>query len=461
MTQAETADQQVQLQSTEEQVIGEEGSVDSFAEAEHDSNGPVYQAISGLFSGIFAEASILKVDPSRCISIDTLRSRRLYRWVVKKIKHTILGRSSSESFVNGFVSTGKFSVVSEVPEDHKNLVIDYFKERGEAQERAQRLAASGRWFHIVEGGHVHRALLECLGEFSEKFVGFRWPVVEISWQPAECLRAIGRMCNEMQKDYYIIDFPLPDAMLSLRDIADSHSKNTGVAIIPGQRIKPGFIKEVLEIYAGRRSYSCNTLRTVCGTVLKMSSSFVSSMRSILTEECDDLWKSLGSKRPFGDDNIVFKKPISTQSLTRTPKFLDPKFPTDEDRLNVIHILIFLAKERESFKAFSSAEIENQSKCAVAAKKEVEKFDEFLGDDEYPSDLENLKRNMIQTTLVDTVIREHTAGQDELLPAIVTAYLKAAGAHGSQKLGQYQRMREIEKGQDNDEIVGTSACHLSK
>ena len=88
-------------------------------------------------------------------------------------------------------------------------------------------------------------LLECSGECSEKFAGFKWPVVEISWQPAECLRAIGRRCNEIQKDDHIIDFPLPDAMLSLRDIADSHSNNTGVAIIPWQRIKPGCINEVL------------------------------------------------------------------------------------------------------------------------------------------------------------------------------------------------------------------------
>ena len=167
------------------------------------------------------------------------------------------------------------------------------------------------------------------------------------------------------------------------------------------------------------------------------------MRSLLTEECDDLWKSLGSKRPFGEGTRVFKKLVSTQSLTRTPKFLNPKFLTDEDRLNVIHRLTFLAKERESLKAFSSAEIENQSKYAVAVKKEVEKFDEFPGDEEYPCDLENLKRNIIRTTLLDAVIREHTAGQDELLPSLVTVYLKATEAHGSQKLGQYQRMREIE------------------
>ena len=224
----------------------------------------VFQAVSGLFSEIFAEASIVKVDSLRCISIESLRSRPICRWWVKKLKKIILGRNSSESFVNGFVNTGKFSVIAEVPNEDLDLVINYFERRGETREKAEVIAASGKWFHTVEGSHVHGALVECIEEFSEKCAGFRWPVVKISWQSAESLRAIGRMCNEMHKDEHIVDFPLPDAMQSLKDIIDHHSKNTGVAVIPGERVKPGFIKEVVDIYAGRHGYSCNTLRAVCG-----------------------------------------------------------------------------------------------------------------------------------------------------------------------------------------------------
>ena len=429
------------------------------SESEPSMRRPVFQAISGLFSGTFAEACIIKVDPTRCISIEKFRSRAIWKWGVKKIKTTILGRSSSDSFVNGFVSAGNFSVIAEIPEEHKNLVIEHFKDRGETDEEAQSLAVSGKWFLTVEGGHVHAALLDCIEEFSEKFAGFRWPVVKISWQPAERPRAIGRMCNEMQKDEHIIDFPLPDAMQSLREIIDAHSKNTGMAIVPGKRTKPGFIKEVVEIYAGGQGYSCNTLRTICGTVLKMSSSFVSSMRSLLTEECSDLWKSLGGKRPFGDDTRVFKKLISTQSLKRTPKFLHHNALNDDDRLNVIHRLMFLAKERECFKAFSSAENESQSQCVLAAQREMKKFEAFLGEEDWPSDLETLKRNVLRTTLLDSLIREHTATQGELLPTMVKFYLKASGAHGSQKLAQYKRMQELEQGQ-NDEVIGTSACRRS-
>ena len=123
------------------------------------------------------------------------------------------------------------------------------------------IAASEKWFHTVGGIHLHGALVECIEEFSEKFAGFRWPVVEISW-PAESLRAISRMSNEMHKDDHIVDFPLSNAMQSLKDIIDHHSKNTGVAVIPGERLKPGFIKEVVDIYAGRQGYYFNTLRAV-------------------------------------------------------------------------------------------------------------------------------------------------------------------------------------------------------
>ena len=216
------------------------------------------------------------------------------------MKTSILGRNSSESFVNGFVSTGKFSVIAEVPKEDLDLAINYFERRGETREKAVVIAASGKWFHTVEGSHVHGALVECIEEFSEKFAGFRWPVVKISGQLVESLRAIGRMCNEMHKDDDIVDFPLPDAMQSLKDIIDHHIKNTGVVVIPEERVKPGFIKEIVDIYAGREGYSCSTLRAVCGTVLKISTSFVSTMRCLLTEECDDIWKALGAKRPFGE-----------------------------------------------------------------------------------------------------------------------------------------------------------------
>ena len=195
--------------------------------------------------------------------------------------------------------------------------------------------------------------------------------------------------------------------------------------------------------------------------MKMSSSFVSSMRSLLTEKCEDLWRTLGAKRPFADDTRVFKKLISTQSLKRATTFLEPKKMTDEDRVNVIHRLRFLAKEKESFKAFNSAEIETQAFCVLAARKEIIKFDTFLDGKAWPSEIENFKRNMLTTTLFDAVVKEHVGGIHEILPAIVNAYLKATGAHGSQKLVQYQRTVELEKNTNGDEVISTTACRGSR
>ena len=235
-------------------------------DAELDQRHSVFQSVSGLFSKIFAKAVVLPVDPLRCISLKMLRSRPICRWGVKKIMQSILARSTSVTFINGFVSTGKFSVITKIPEELSDLVITHFIENGETVEAAQALSVSGKWYHTVEGGHVHQALVECGHEFSENFAGFRWPVLQIAWQPSEVLQAIGRMCNEMNKEEHAIDFPLPDAMQSLRDIIDAHSKRTGIAIVPGERIKPSFIKHIIEVYAGRQGYSCNTLRVVCGSV---------------------------------------------------------------------------------------------------------------------------------------------------------------------------------------------------
>lgn len=154
----------------------------------------MFRSISGLFSKIFAEASMLQVDPLRCISIK-MRSRPICLWGVRKIMKYILGVGVSKSFINGFASTGKFSVIARIPEEHSDLVITHFVENGESLENAKELAASGISYHTVEGSLVHQALVECTREFSENFAGFRWPVLEIAWQPSQMLQSIGKMCN--------------------------------------------------------------------------------------------------------------------------------------------------------------------------------------------------------------------------------------------------------------------------
>lgn len=98
---------------------------------------------------------------------------------------------------------------------------------------------------------------------------------------------------------------------------------------------------------------------------------------------------------------------------------------------------------------------------LAARKEVTKFENVLGDEPWPSEIENLKRNMMATTLFDATLKQHVGGEQELLPAIVNAYLKATGAHGSQKLGQFQRMMELQQEHGAEEVISTTAFRNSR
>lgn len=91
----------------------------------------------------------------------------------------------------------------------------------------------------------------------------------------------------------------------------------------------------------------------------------------------------------------------------------------------MHRLTFKSRKRESFKAFSSTEIENQSQLAFAVQEEVESFDVFMRNEDFPTDLEDLKRNTLQTTLPYYVILEHTAVQEELLQVMANIYFTAA------------------------------------
>ena len=364
-----------------------------------------FQSMQGLHTRVFETASIRSVDPLKCLSIKKLRSRSICRWGIKMIRATILGQSNPGSFVKGFVSTGKFSVLVQIPKDFSEMVHEHFLAEGKSREVATALVDDGPWYHVVDGGHLHKVLVELIEDFSENFEGFKWPVVVIAWQSVDTIRAISRMCHEMQRDSHLIDFTLPDAMQNLRDITDTQCKQQGIVLRPGEKVSNGFIKEVMAVYSGRPGYADNTMRNICGIVIKLSSEVIEAMRMLLTEECESYCNELGVRKPFGEDTRVYKNLLSSQGLKGVKTFLGGEM-TDEDRINVIHRLRFLARERECFRSFSAAEVDKQCQCVIAAHKEVSKFDEFLYKEGWPAELGNLKHNILQTTLLDRDISEH-------------------------------------------------------
>ena len=286
-------------------------------------------------------------------------------------------------------------------------------------------------------------------DFSENFAGFKWPVVVIRWSSSDNIRAISRMCHEMQRDAHLIDFTLPDTMQNLRDIIDTQCRRQGIVLAPGEKVRNGFIKEVMTVYSGRHGYADNTMRNICGIVVKISSEVVHSIRLLLTEECDTYCKQLGTRRPFGDDTRVYKKLLSSQSLKGVKQFLGGAMQ-DGDKINVIHRLRFLARERECFRSFSSAEIGKQCQNVVAVRKELLIFEDFLDEDSWPKEMDNLKRNMLQTTLLDRDISEHVENSEsDLFPALLDSFVKATGIYGSQKLQMY-RMRLSNEDRDGNQ-----------
>lgn len=400
-----------------------------------------FQAAKGLYTALMANSKVRAVDPLHCISVRQWRIRDIWRWAVQNIKSSLSGAGDSSGLVQGFVSTGKFSIVVAIPSEFLYLAIEEFVRQGKSQDEADLLSTSHTWYHVVDGGHVHQGLAEKITEEYHKFGGFRWPVVEIKWHPPDVLKSLARVCQEMQKEVHIIEFTFAEILQNLRAVFDDLCSRTGTVRKPGRALPHGTIKKVVDAYTGSSGAATNTLRSICSVAVKLSSTVVTEMKDLLTEECEDIIRTLGCSRPFGADSRVFKKLLSTQSLKGAKLFLNATKTTDDDRINVVHRMRYLSRTQQSFKGFSSSEIDAQTKLAILARELVLDFKKFLGKENWPDEMEHLRNNLLRSTMMDEDVESMADRRNELFPILKNSYVSATGARGRQLLRQHERSRQ--------------------
>ena len=414
--------------------------------------------IEGLFSDVFNDAILTKVEVEQCVSLPELRVRPLHNFGIQRAMHVLRGESIGS--VTGYVCVGKFPVIAELPPEYRPRILDYFCTKGRDRESSLRFIQSHAIFQVVNGGYEHEGRWRLIDSSGYQFTGIEWRVVRIPWQDPKVLRAISMMSSQIQKRDHVVELSFMDEMVHLRRIIDEYVLENGVELEEGKPLPRGFCKTISSIFNGGKDYSSNTIRHLISVSSKMSMNTAVMMRNVIDEECPGIARTK-QRKDSSDTNVahsdtrVFRALLNSKTL-RGAKLFFAGQTSDEDRENTMHRLRYIAQENGRFKGVTSATLDAQVKSAIAGRKAIEHFRvRIVGKDLLPTAMRPLIQNMLRTTKLDSEIEDNLDEQDGLLPTLKLKYMACAGAEGGQRVELYERFVA-----NHNQDVGSSASPAS-
>ena len=397
--------------------------------------------IESMFGEIFDNASLIKVEVEQCVSLSELRTRPLHNFGIMKAVHLLRGNSIGS--VTGHVCVGKFPVIAELPIDYEERVLEYFCSQGRDREASKRYISERKIYHVVNGGYGHEGRWRLIDEGRYQFSGIKWRTVEIEWQAPKILRAISIMSSQLQKKEFVVELSFLDEMVYLRGIIQDHISEHAIVLDPIKPLPRGFCKDICKSYSGGADYSNHTLRHLVSIAAKLNMRTMLMIRDAIDEECPSIAGSIRKKEQSEDpsgilDTRVFRTLINSKTLRGAKKFLAAE-TSDEDRMNALYRLRYIAQEKRSYRGVDPKTLEAQLEAAITGRTSIESFKvRILKEESWPGGMRPLLQNILRTTKLDIEIKESLGDPDKLLEALKMQYLECAGGDGGCRVEQYEK-----------------------
>lgn len=403
-------------------------------------------AVKSLNQDVMRLGKDVEVEPSSCLSISRLRVLGFSSSGLEMLRASIAGEGDNGEMVLGYIAYSKKANVSQVPAQFLFLITEQFKQEGMSDNEAHAKAASQPWYHVVDGGHLYRALATLAEEIPGTFAGFCWLVTNIPWQPLESLKAIARMSNEMQKTVHFIQFTFGDVIFNLRQIAKQMGQDEGVSVSTQKEVPYCFIQRAVDNYSSGSNYASSTQHTLAAVAVKMSSRIVSVMVEVLNKEFPREAKAIAKRKVKKKaertlDHRVYRNLMTTQTFRGANVFLKSPKVTDKDRENVTYCLKFVAASTSCYKDVQKKELEEQTRKALLARSACQKFEKVLERGIWPSELSSIKLNLLRTTKMDDEAETNSGNENTILPSLEKTYVFHIGFVAKQRLSQFQRHKD--------------------
>ena len=364
------------------------------------------------FGWLMRTGRVITVDPLDTIPLACVRE--VSNSGVSKLEYAFMRSSNGPGMSMGVSSAAPQPVVTQIPKENLQVVVDYFfKVKGLQMECARAISTSKTWYGIIEGAHRRKALINLGDRIPDRFKGYPWVVLCVAWQPLETLRAFARERNELQRGEHLVEFTLYDTFKNLKQSADTISLREGLT--NGKRANRGYLKRVANHYCGGVDTANNLTLQLAGIAVVLLWHVIEEMGSLLNREDPEAARQLAMKtsdlNPDFLDARVCRTLLTKSTFRGATTF--KTIATEVDQINTLRRLSFLARGRE-YKPVSKADLESQTKKAIDARLEVEKMQKKIGGHSWPTDMKTVMETLLTTTTMDVDVEENR-DRNELLP----------------------------------------------
>jgi len=156
------------------------------------------------------------IDPNACIPFT--RTRPIIESGVRRLMALFDASFNGDSIAGGGISCGSDTpIVVKLTGTLQTYAIDYFRDQGKSEKDAKiRFNSRKEWFGIVDGEHMHVALLRLI-ETKPRWSGYHWFVtIARSNFGIDKYRQLPRMQNERHNSKFFVEYTFFDIISNLR-----------------------------------------------------------------------------------------------------------------------------------------------------------------------------------------------------------------------------------------------------
>jgi len=370
-----------------------------------------------LYEDLFEGATYARINPFACIRLVKIRPIcaggvfRLMCLFRQKYEHV------DDIPSLGLTFGTDTPIVVELKGNLRHHLYDHFREQGLSDEEIEvEVSKHDKWYGIIDGGHSNAAVIKLCTSFPE-WRGFKWFVTLLAGgYSVDRYRQLARAQNGRHSPRFFIELTLFDQLNNLKIEYDN---------IRRHQSEPTQV-QVARSYFGTHTVS-NTCKFLSALAYRLPSCTLHELGLIMNlekpEDClkhesfDSCGATTADEVMSTTDCRMFRSFVTLHTLRMATAFMNAKGDAAvRAQINTLH----RAKELfmlNGLKTVQYTAINQQYNIALLAINEEAKFLKYLDSSEWPPQMENIKFNLLRSTLLDGEIEGNAGNEHTVLDSL--------------------------------------------
>lgn len=374
------------------------------------------QQFKPLFEDLLSGATYLSINPYQCIPFTKIRE--ISKSGVERLVNLYTNTSASDTFSPCLGLGSDTPIVVPLVGSLQHYVREYFDTKYGSEQSIEYISRFDIWFGIIDGHHSNEAVCH-LKSTDPSWSNFMWFVTILKGgYSVDRYKQLARFQNHRHNEKFYVSMTFYDELINLRNEYERlrllKSKPTNV--------------EVAKAYFGS-NVSNRTMTMLSSTAIRLPLSVIKVIGKISNEENKDLCIQHHSvqgnlekeeRSTILSDCRMFRNFVKMQSLYASSSFMKP---ATENHAQVQINTLYRAKkicQLNKFRTVQPAEITEQVKMAQFALQEEKKFLHYLGSSKWPDGMDNIRRNLLQTSTMDQDVKSNIGNDGTVLEPLKAA-----------------------------------------